>query len=325
MRVAVLAIVMVRLAVVEAGTLRSECFPVEKLPQVLRPKAEAALLETADSFALYTIVTGLKPMSAMFLSSLDRTFGGLRILNSDLPKLTVVQQRVDEFKTMVSALGCGDNLQAGICVNCDYFRGAETAFFAAPYLFHVPRFRKIIADHPDVYAPLGITPATEPVNVLYIIDRFDKLAFGFDVGVSPDIAPPLKDIARMLQAQRAKGLLYGYPLHAVRAHDEHMIQIWVDRKPFPSTPNGNVVIIPHHSGKGFRYYSPEASRDRAADEVIKQSAAKILSEYEKRRAQYIGPNKPGIVAMLRDWFCKDDKDCGPENVPIPSHQSPPAL
>jgi hypothetical protein len=34
----------------------------------------------------------------------------------------------------------------------------------------------------------------------------------------------------------------------------------------------------------------------------------ILAEYQKRRARYIGPGKPGVVKMLRDWL-NDGKDC----------------
>src|SRR5215216_4732303 len=49
---------------------RQDCFPIERAPAHLRSRAEALLLETADSSALYTLITGLKPLSSNFLSSL---------------------------------------------------------------------------------------------------------------------------------------------------------------------------------------------------------------------------------------------------------------
>jgi hypothetical protein len=209
------------------------------------------------------------------------------------------------------------------------------AFFAAPFLFHMPRFRKVLADHPDVYGSIGITPSTDPINVLYIIDRFDKLGFGRDTSADPaDTSQSVKDIANVQRAQRAKGLLYGYPLYAVKASDELMYEIWVNRNALASAKDsGKTVIIPHHSGTGFRYHSSlsstkltalEAARNDAEDRLIQESAAKILSQYEERRAKYIGPSKPGVVAMLRDWLCRNDKDCGPNNISIGGPEPTPA-
>ena len=61
------------------GVTRLECFPIERMAPELRAKAEALLLETMDSSALYTIVGGLKPMTSNFLNSREK--GGADLSN----------------------------------------------------------------------------------------------------------------------------------------------------------------------------------------------------------------------------------------------------
>jgi len=58
----------------------SDCFPFERLPSALQPKAEALLLKALDGEALYTIAGGLKPMSSGIYS------GSIKVDAADLAR-----------------------------------------------------------------------------------------------------------------------------------------------------------------------------------------------------------------------------------------------
>ena len=49
--------------------------------------------------------------------------------------------------------------------------------------------------------------------------------------------------------------------------------------------------------------------DAAEDRALRARAAQILDDYQKRRDKSVGEGKPGIVALLRDWFCSADGVC----------------
>src|ERR671912_252443 len=79
---------------------RAECFPIERVETALRAKAEALLLETLDSPALYTVIGGLKPMTSSFLLSLsgNQTIGALTYRKSELEPGGSVLDKIDELR-----------------------------------------------------------------------------------------------------------------------------------------------------------------------------------------------------------------------------------
>jgi hypothetical protein len=40
--------------------------------------------------------------------------------------------------------------------------------------------------------------------------------------------------------------------------------------------------------------------------LAQRPTVEILAEYRQRREKFIGDGKPGIVALLRDWYCTAD-------------------
>ncbi|MBK8149172.1 MAG: hypothetical protein IPK58_13440 [Acidobacteria bacterium] len=53
-----------------------------------------------------------------------------------------------------------------------------------------------------------------------------------------------------------------------------------------------------------------------ADKALKARAAPILAAYKKRRGEYVGDGKKGVVEMLRDWFCDGRGQCSPANAKL---------
>ena len=49
--------------------------------------------------------------------------------------------------------------------------------------------------------------------------------------------------------------------------------------------------------------------ENEADRRILAKAKAVLDDYRGRRERYIGEGKPGVVELLRDWFC--DGRCDP--------------
>lgn len=81
----------------------SECFPIERLPAALRPRAEEVLLKLLDSEGLYTVVGGMKPMSSGFVSLYFAT---------DKPDTA----KLDELRQVLQALHCGPSLRCDLLV-----------------------------------------------------------------------------------------------------------------------------------------------------------------------------------------------------------------
>lgn len=161
---------------VASGVPHSECFPVERLPDPLRRKAEALLLKLLDSEALYTIIGGLKPVSSAFASYQFET------AKPDLAQL-------DEARRILDTFHCGDEFFADLLVFAREYTGKRHAH---AFIAHRGTLASTIRRHTGFFAPYGISPATHPVQAVYAVEY----------------APPA-------DRSRGYGYLYGYPDHAV--------------------------------------------------------------------------------------------------------------
>jgi hypothetical protein len=154
---------------------RADAFAVERLPGSLRARAEALLLRLLDSEALYTLVGGLKPLSA-----------GLETIRVE--KRETEAERTAMLRLVLPALSCGD-VQIGLWPLSRRWGQTRYVDIAA---WSTPAVARIIGRHKAVFTPLGITPATPPLSVAMLLERAD-----------PDAA------------NRGLGHLYGYPPYAV--------------------------------------------------------------------------------------------------------------
>lgn len=253
-----------------AGVPRAECFPVERLPADLRPEAERLLLRALDSEALYTIVGGLKPISSSFYSAR---------ISVDQPDWT----ETERIRQILSVFRSGDEISASLQ---PFWRVFEDRRSLDAFVFHRDSVRTTVAAHPGVFAFWGVSPSSDPVQVLMALE----------VDGTP-------------RRSTAYGLLFGYPRHAV---DFFVASEWSQRRTgkFVERDFLHIPVFERPTNR-FVYAVPKGHQPNAADEELKRRAAPILAMYREMRSQYIGDGKPGVVQLLRDWFDDGTGRCSP--------------
>lgn len=254
------------------GVSSADCFPLERLPETLRGKAEATLLKLLDSEALYTIVGGMKPMSSGFVQ-----------LNFDTQKPDVA--RIEELRQIFSTFHCGDSIMANLL---PFHIAQKNKRYAEGVVFHRPAVRAMVAKYADFFAPYGVTASTPPMDIVLIVEHDSTTA-----------------------RNRGLGYLYGYPKRAVDFFVEAQDEMGKTKKLVPR----DFFQIPTFGREtgSFVYALPKGAKVEVEDEALKSKAARILSEYRKRRKTYIGKDKADVAALLRGWFKGADGLCAPEN------------
>lgn len=272
--------VFVLLAASASGSERSDCFPFERLSPELRPAAEALLLKALDNEGLFTIVGGIKPMSSGFVSfrfesRIPRDSNKARERSETLGKLS-------ETREILASFRCGDFLYADVHHFSKTFEGRR---FADGVVFHRPAVAAMVTAKRDFFERWGITANSHPLEILYAVE-YDESGARFG----------------------GYGFLFGYPDYAVdffvrAAAEEEFTGKFVVRD-FVSVPTFESPT------NRFVYAVPKGQQETEADRLLKARSDKLLAEYRKRRAEYIGPGKKGAAAMLRDWFCAGES-CRP--------------
>jgi hypothetical protein len=253
------------------GTKPYECFPVERLPSPLRARAEAILLQMMDSEALYTVVGGMKPMS-----------GGFE--NTRIPISNPDAAAIQEIRQILGALYCGKELQSSLLV---FHTPVENKRFAEAVVFHTPSLDRMVAHYSEFFAPLGISPGTEPIAIAIAVENID----GSD-------------------RHRGLGYLYGYPKPAVDFFVAGQAE-YAKSKEITPRDFRQIPTFRRETG-GFVYAVPKGTPETDQDRALKGKAAQILAEYRKRRERFVGPGKPGIVALIRDWFSNGRGEYSPQ-------------
>lgn len=256
-----------------AAVSRAECFPVETLPADLRPLAEELLLKILDSEALYTVVGSLKPMSSGYVQT---------YLATDKPDTA----NIERTRQALSALRCGDWFRADLLM----FRrvGADRKRYLEGVIVCVPAYRRMVDAYAPFWATWGVTPGSDPFAAVVFAENDDTPA-----------------------RNRALGYLYGYPKPAVdffvAGMDEGKATKKVTPRDFRQIPTFSAL-----SGQ-FVYAVPKGTPESADDIRLRTEAGRILAAYRERRGRYIGAGKPGVVALLRDWFDGGNGQYSPSN------------
>ena len=186
-----------------------------------------------------------------------------------------VLRELEETRRILALWRCGDD---SFFADVQHFQKTfEGTRFAETVVFNKKALRETIAARADFFSRWGITPASHPLQVLYAVEADETGArFG------------------------GYGYLFGYPDYAVNffvaaAAEEEFTGRFVERgfysiETFARPTNGFVWAVPKN----------HAETD--ADRAVRQKAAQIFTEYKKRRAEYIGEGKRGVVEMMRDWL-----------------------
>ena len=260
------------------STPREQCFPIESLPESERKQAADLYLKLMDSEALYTVVGAVKPMSGGYVSF-------------RLPGDSLDASQLDTARRHLEAFRCGTELFATVHHFARLFPDRDSKVVERYYdgvVFHRAGLRRTIVAHKEFFLPLGLSENSHPLEVLMSIE-YSEAPTRF----------------------RGLGYLYGYPDYAVdffvsASRQQSLTGTFVPRD-FVSMPTFA------RSDRGVVYAIEKGATERDADKQLRTKLAPILEQYKRRRDEYIGENKPGIIALLRDWFC------------TPTHCAPPAV
>lgn len=277
------------------GVRRSECFAMEGLGAAERAESEALLLKALDSEALFTVVSGLKPMSGGFLTY---------ELGVEKPDL----ERVERWRRLMKGWRCGGAVEFDFHHLARAFEvgraGEERVIrYMEGVVFHRARVAETVKARGDLFGVYGLTESASPVEVLLAVE-YNETADRY----------------------RGLGTLYGYPRAAVEFFAEST-PISQERSRDPRKPAARsgagatregfgkrrFVNIPTYGREkgGFVYAVALEAEESEEDRRLKEQAGMVLGEYRKRRGAYVGEGKAGVVEMLRDWFCKTESDCSP--------------
>ncbi|MBX3290076.1 MAG: hypothetical protein KF855_12105 [Acidobacteria bacterium] len=307
------ALFLLNITALAQGVSRAECFPFENLSPDKRKAAEELLLKAMDEAALYTLVGGIKPMSSGIKSfnirtslpriSVDEANKAIAELGGkNAEELTPAERgRLSEAKQTVERRGllsdiedvreilqqwrCGDDIFAAVQHYNATFEGRR---FLDVIVFSRPAVRRMIGEKEDFFSRWGITQGSHPLEIVYAVENE-------------------KTSAR----NGGYGYLFGYPDHAVRffveaSNEENLTGQFVTR---------DFISIPTYARETnlFVYAVPKGYTSTAVDASLKERSLKVLNEYRKRRENYVGEGKRGILELVRDWFCNSDGQCSQKN------------
>jgi hypothetical protein len=295
---------------------RADCFPFEKMPADQRKRAEELLLKALDGEALYTIVGHIKPMSSGFQtfqltvriprtdsSEAEKTVLQLgakkaeELTNDEKVRLSQAKQAIErqqmlgkiaDTRQILENWHCGGELFADVQ---HYARTYEGKRFFDTVVFSRPRLRQMLTEKRDFFSRWGISSDSHPLEVLYAME-YDETG------------------AR----EGGYGYMFGYPDYAVRffvesSNEEKFTGRFVERD-FRSIPTFA------RETNAFVYAVPKGQVENEVDKTLRAQAERIFTSYKRRRAEYIGEGKRGVVEMLRDWFCNSQDGCLPRRAKI---------
>jgi len=256
----------------------ADCFPFERLPESLRPKAEAMLLQALDGEALYTIAGGLKPMSSGFVSSSFKV---------DAPDLA----EAETTRQILASWTCGGEIAAGLHHFAAAYQGSRSM---EAVVFHRPALKTLLTRHAAYFSPSGLSPSSDPMEVVMTVEY-----------------------AAVSARLRGYGYLFGYPDHAVdffaQASETQRVE---EEKTGKGTlvPRDFLSLSAFRGERRFVYAVPKGHEPNDADRALKASADALYADYAARRARHItGDWAAGVLALVREWFDDGTGDVRPSH------------
>lgn len=239
----------------------------------------------SECFPLETLPRELQPQAErLLLKALDTEalytiVGGMKPISSgwfsarfdvDRPDLA----EIDRVRQITRAFRNGDEIVAGVQ---PFWRVFEGRRFVDGVFFHRPSVSEAIRRNAGYFAFYGISPASHPVEAV--------MAFEVD---------------STARRNRGYGYLFGYPKHAV----DFFVESEESRRHSGKFVERDFLSIPVFEAptSRFVYAVPKGHVPTAEDRALKERAAPILAYYQHLRPRFIGEGKPGVVALLREWF-----------------------
>jgi hypothetical protein len=250
------------------------CFPVEELPPEDRREAEELFLRILDSEGLYTLAGGIKPASSGFVRFvLDAEAGSL--------------EPADRARRLLESFRCGDLVLATVHHFQKTHESPKTGRKERHYegiVVAVEPLRRLLRQHEREFAVLGVSPHSHPMEILMAVEH-----------------------AGEAQRWRGYGRLFGFPEAAVN----FFVEAGEHQKKTGEFVKRRFVSLPtfERAERGVVYAVAEDAQESGEDTRLRRAIEAVLADYKARRDRYVGPGKPGVARLLRDWFCPEGKHC----------------
>jgi hypothetical protein len=263
-----------------AATDPSSCFPIEQLPAAERALAERVLLEFSDREGLYTLGGGLKPISS------DVRDLQLRIAPSvDTARLA----DLDRLRVVAQALHCGELGMFVQVFTATYTgRDSSTVRSASMVVYHRQSVRAAIVRHAAFFATLGVTPNTDPREVVGAVEN-----------------------APQADRWRGYGYLFGYPDDAVDFFVRAGVEGAQTKQLVPRDFRRVETFTKYPERQGgppvnssFVYAVPKGADESEGDRRLREAAAPLYARYLPLRAAFIRADSTGAVALWRAWYAR---------------------
>lgn len=228
-----------------------------------RQLADTLIKKVLDNEGLYTVISGLKPMSSVTelylnIAAKDTTLRGSRVITDTT---TADFQKLKKYQHLINTLQFGD-----------------LNFMISPYKItqkeqrgiQISVYRRSLVD--------SLVNANQPF--------FGQ--FGFVPGTKPEILINTTEYEHPYNRFRAYGYLFGYPEHAVTFFTDAAIS---ERKTGTFVKR-DFFQIPVFSGKKgrFVYATPKDYQTIPTDSSILKRANYFLAKYETERLKYTRPD-----------------------------------
>lgn len=250
----------------------------------------------SECFPIECLPAALRPRAEeVLLKLLDSeglytVVGGMKPMSSGFVSLYFSSEkpdtaRLEELRQVLGVLHCGERLRCDLLVFHTPNGGKR---FAEAVAFYRPAVEQLTRTYPEFFAPLGLTPSAAPLEFALTVENLDGA-----------------------NRNRGLGYLYGYPKPAVEFFVAGQ-EAYAKTKQITPRDFRQIPTFGRETGS-FVYAVPKGAPETDEDRQLKAKAARILAEYQKRRERFVGPGKPGVVALLRDWFTNERGECAPEN------------
>ncbi|MFQ5790473.1 MAG: hypothetical protein ACE5JI_08365 [Acidobacteriota bacterium] len=198
---------------------------------------------------------------------------------------------LEETRRALTVWKCGEDLYADVHHFAEPHQGR---LYAEAAVWNRRLLSDLILRHHPFFTRFGITPSAHPMEVVMAIEYH-----------------------RGVDRLKGYGYLYGYPDYAV----EFFAAAEAEKMRSHRSVERDIVSIPTYArpAGAFAWAVPVGHRENGADRDIRERAGAILEEYRARRKAYIGPGRPGVVALLRDWFDDGEGRCSPRNAKVMSY------
>ncbi|MFQ3590713.1 MAG: hypothetical protein SNJ67_10490 [Chloracidobacterium sp.] len=246
------------------------------------PAAQAETRPSTDCFSLADLPPEQRTRAeALFLAILDSE--ALYTVAGDLKPMSSGYVRfqfdvaapdlgeIETTRTLLAHFRCGDRFYADVLTFAAIHDGKR---YAEGVVFNRAALRRAVGVHAGYFAPLGITPNAHPMDMLNKVEHADRSA-----------------------RWRGYGYLFGYPDAAV----DFFVAAGETQAATGKFVERDFMHIPTYARDtgAFTWAVAKGHRATEEEERLRTRAMAILEDYRKRRAEFIGDGKPGVIELLR--------------------------